>query len=72
MAEAEQPSKVVRFEKFEVSLTAGELRKNGARIRLQDQPFQVLVALVERAPGKLVTLDALREKLWSGDSARRV
>ena len=67
MAEAEQASRIVRFEKFEVSLTAGELRKNGTRIRLQDQPFQVLAALLERL-GKLVPRDALREKLWSGDT----
>ena len=67
MLEAEQASRIVRFEKFEVSLTAGELRKNGIRIRLQDQPFQVLAALLER-PGKLVTRQALRERLWSGDT----
>ena len=67
MLEAEQASRIVRFEKFELSLTAGELRKNGIRIRLQDQPFQVLAALLER-PGKLVTRQALREKLWSGDT----
>ena len=67
MLEAEQASRIVRFEKFELSLSAGELRKNGIRIRLQDQPFQVLAALLER-PGKLVTRQALRERLWSDDT----
>ena len=67
MAGAEQASRIVRFEKFELNLTEGELRKNGTRIRLQDQPFQVLAALLER-PGKLVAREALRERLWSGDT----
>ena len=65
--EPEQASRIVRFEKFELNLTEGELRKNGTRIRLQDQPFQVLAALLER-PGKLVAREALRERLWSGDT----
>jgi DNA-binding winged helix-turn-helix (wHTH) protein len=42
----------------------GELRKRGARVRLQDQPFQVLTMLVERA-GDLVTREEVRERLWS-------
>ena len=63
MAGADQASRIVRFEKFEVNLTAGELRKNGVRIRLQGQPLEVLAALLER-PGKLVTRAALRERLW--------
>ena len=67
MAEARQASRIVRFEKFELNLTEGELRKNGIRVRLQDQPFQVLAALLER-PGKLVSREALRERLWSGDT----
>ncbi len=47
--------------------TAGELRKNGARVRLQEQPFQLLMLLLER-PGDVVTRDQLREKLWPADT----
>ncbi|HYU46321.1 MAG TPA: tetratricopeptide repeat protein [Terriglobales bacterium] len=45
---------------------SGELRKNGARIRLQQQPLQVLALLLER-PGEVVTREELRERLWPGD-----
>jgi len=54
---------MVRFGPFEADLTTGELRREGARISLQDMPFQVLVALLER-PGQLVTRDELRQRLW--------
>jgi cholera toxin transcriptional activator len=50
-----------------VDLAAGELRKNGARIRLQEQPFQILVLLLER-PGEVVTREELRQKLWPADT----
>ncbi len=46
---------------------AGELRRSGARIRLQEQPFQVLALLLER-PGDVVTREELREKLWGADT----
>lgn len=59
--------KVVRFGVFEVELASGELRKNGTRIRLQEQPFQVLALLLER-PGEMVTREDLRSKLWPGDT----
>lgn len=58
---------LLRFGVFEVDLAAGELRKNGVRIRLQEQPFQVLAALLENA-GEIVTRDALREKIWPADT----
>jgi DNA-binding winged helix-turn-helix (wHTH) protein len=57
----------LRFGIFEVDLAAGELRKNGARIRLQGQPFQVLTALLENR-GQMVTRDELREKIWPADT----
>jgi cholera toxin transcriptional activator len=60
-------SRLLRFGVFEVDLAAGELRKNGARLRLQDQPFQVLVALLENA-GRVVTRDDLRQKIWPADT----
>ena len=56
-------SRVVCFGVFEVDLAAGELRKGGVKIKLQDQPFRVLVALLAR-PGEVVTREELREKLW--------
>ncbi len=59
--------KVVRFGVFEADLAAGELRKHGARIRLQEQPFQVLAFLLER-PGEAVTREELRQKLWPADT----
>ena len=60
-------NRLLRFGVFEVDLAAGELRKNGARIRLQEQPFQVLVVLLENA-GKVVTREDLRQKIWPADT----
>jgi TolB-like protein/DNA-binding winged helix-turn-helix (wHTH) protein/Tfp pilus assembly protein PilF len=57
----------VRFGIFEADLHTGELRKRGARIRLQQQPFHVLGVLLAR-PGKLVTRDELQAKLWTADT----
>src|SRR4051812_16407133 len=56
-----------RFGVFEVNVIAGELRKNGARMRLQEQPFQVLVVLLENA-GQVVTRENLRQKVWPADT----
>ncbi|HTC57936.1 MAG TPA: winged helix-turn-helix domain-containing protein [Candidatus Sulfotelmatobacter sp.] len=52
---------------FELDLAAGELRKNGTKLRLQDQPFQVLALLLERV-GDVVTREELRQKLWPADT----
>ncbi len=54
---------ICKFGIFEVDLRAGELRRQGLRIKLQDQPFRVLVALLEH-PGEVVTREELRERLW--------
>jgi Tol biopolymer transport system component/DNA-binding winged helix-turn-helix (wHTH) protein len=59
--------RVVRFGVFEVDLAQRELRRSGLRIRLQEQPFQLLAALLER-PGEIVTREELRSKLWPGDT----
>ena len=59
--------RIVRFGLFELDLAAGELRKNGAKLRLQEQPLQVLVILLSR-PGEVVTRDELRQKLWASDT----
>jgi cholera toxin transcriptional activator len=56
-----------RFGVFELDLAVGELRKNGAKLRLQEQPFQVLALLLERA-GNVVTREELRQKLWPADT----
>jgi TolB-like protein/DNA-binding winged helix-turn-helix (wHTH) protein/Tfp pilus assembly protein PilF len=60
-------SRRVRFGAFEADLHSGELRKHGIKIKLQDQPFQVLRLLVER-PGEVVTREELRQKLWAAET----
>jgi len=57
----------LRFGVFEVDLRAGELRKQGVRLRLQEQPFQVLAILLER-PGDTVTREELINRLWTADT----
>ena len=57
----------IRFGAFEVDLKAGELRKGGVKIKLQGQPFEILVMLLER-PGELVARERLRERLWPTDT----
>jgi DNA-binding winged helix-turn-helix (wHTH) protein/TolB-like protein len=57
----------VRFGVFEFDLAAGELYREGQRVRLQEQPRQILAALIERH-GDLVTRDELRERLWKTDT----
>ena len=57
----------VHFGTFEVDLRAGELRRNGTRIRLQEQPFQILSMLLDR-PGEIVTREELRGRLWPADT----
>ena len=59
--------RIVRFGVFEVDFEAGELRRRGTKVKLQEQPFQVLAALLER-PGKVVTREDLRSKLWPADT----
>ena len=60
-------SGLARFGVFEADLETREFRKQGRRIRLQDQPFALLVVLLERA-GTLVTREELRERLWPSDT----
>jgi cholera toxin transcriptional activator len=60
-------SRIARFGVFELDLSAGELRKSGAKLRLQGQPFQVLALLLDRA-GDVVTREELRQKLWPSDT----
>lgn len=57
----------VRFAEFEVDLTAGEIWKNGSRVRLDGHPFRVLTVLVAR-PGEVVTRENLKRSLWPSDT----
>lgn len=61
-ASIEHPA-IYRFGIFEVDTLAHELRRQGVRIRLQDQPYQILLLLLARA-GKVVTREELRQRLW--------
>src|SRR6202163_4964306 len=60
-------SRMIRFGVFEVDQRAGELRRNGARVKLQEQPFQILALLLER-PGEVVTREELQGRLWPADT----
>jgi len=66
MSEARSPLRV-RFGVFEVDLRAGELRKHGMKLRLPEQPFQVLAMLLER-PGEVVSREELRNRLWTAET----
>ena len=62
-----QSASIYRFQTFEFDLRAAELRKNGVRLRLQEQPSRVLLKLLER-PGELVSREELRSTLWQADT----
>ena len=63
----DQSSGIIRFGVFELDIKAGELRRNGIKIRLQEQPLQVLVTLLEH-PGQVVSREEFRTKLWPADT----
>jgi TolB-like protein/DNA-binding winged helix-turn-helix (wHTH) protein/Tfp pilus assembly protein PilF len=67
MPEHADQSRTLRFGVFEVDLRASELRRNGVKIKLQDQPFRVLITLL-RHPGEVVTREELRRELWPTDT----
>jgi len=67
MPEPVQPLRWARFGAVELDVGTGELHVNDRRIRLQNQPFQLLVLLLEQA-GEVVTQDAIRAKLWASDT----
>ena len=68
MAPENGPSpRIIRFATFELDLQARELRKNGLKLKFHGQPFEVLAMLLER-PGKLVSREQLRERLWPTDT----
>src|ERR1700727_3538930 len=57
---------VIRFGLFELDLKAGQLSRNGTKLRLPQQPLQLLAILLER-PGEILTRDELRQRLWSSE-----
>lgn len=59
--------RVVRFGLFEVDFASQELRKSGIKIKIQDQPYQILALLLER-PGQIVTREEIQKRLWAGDT----
>lgn len=67
MAENGAKRRTFRFGLYEADVASGELRKNGSKLRVQEQPFQVLLALLER-PGEVVTREELRQRLWPADT----
>src|SRR5467141_5059828 len=67
MALETRSSAILRFGVFEVDVRSGELRKQGVRVKLQEQPFQVLRVLL-KCPGEVVTREELRNQNWPADT----
>src|SRR5215472_15868499 len=67
MGTFQQVHGTLRFGGFEVDLQAGELRRQGVKVRLQEQPFQVLQMLLERR-GQVVTREELQKRIWPADT----
>ncbi len=67
MREGTSAERIIRFGVFEVDLRAGEFRKQGLKVKLQEQPLQVLAMLLER-PGEVVTREELQKKIWPGNT----
>jgi TolB-like protein/DNA-binding winged helix-turn-helix (wHTH) protein len=65
MPELKRPP--IRFGIFEVDLQAGELRRRGLKVKLQQQPFQILAMLLE-CPGEVVTREEIQKRLWPTDT----
>src|SRR5277367_4595760 len=66
MGSAQTPPAVVRFGVFEADLRAGQLKRNGIRVRLQDLPFRALTLLLTR-PGEVIAREEFRQVLWPPD-----
>jgi len=67
MATRADSTKKCRFDPFEVDLSSGDIWKHGTRLRLQEQPFQVLRVLLQR-PGEIASREELKQMLWPGDT----
>jgi DNA-binding winged helix-turn-helix (wHTH) protein len=62
-----ETTRIVRFGIFELDLQSGELRRNGLKVKLQEQPFQILALLLEHPPG-----ESSREKNYVGGCGRLI
>lgn len=67
MPAIQSPAEKIQFDAFEIDVRAGELLKDGQKIKLQEQPFRVLFLLLQRT-GEVVTRDQLRQELWPADT----
>jgi DNA-binding winged helix-turn-helix (wHTH) protein/Tol biopolymer transport system component len=67
MGDAGRSPQVTRFGIFEVDLRSGELHKHGLKVKLQEQPFEILTMLLAH-PGEVVTREELRKELWPEDT----
>jgi Tol biopolymer transport system component/DNA-binding winged helix-turn-helix (wHTH) protein len=67
MEELTTAKRVLRFGLYEVDFASQELRKSGIKIKIQDQPFQILALLLER-PGQIITREEIQKRLWAGDT----
>jgi len=67
MEEIANSTRIARFGAFEADLRSGELHKNGVKIKLQEQPFQVLAMLLRR-PGDVITREELQKAVWPADT----
>src|SRR6266496_4599130 len=67
MAGVQAPKKHLRFGAFELDCRDGELRKQGVKLKLQDQPLEVLRTLLEK-PGEIVSRKELQQKIWPSDT----
>jgi len=67
MADFHPGQGTVRFGAFELDFKASELRKQGAKVKLQEQPFQILQVLLQR-PGEIVTREELQQRIWPSDT----
>src|SRR5207302_4140440 len=63
---ADEQSRVARFGVYELDFRTAELRRDGLKVRLQEQPFRLLALLLEHA-GDVVTREAIRERLWPSE-----
>ena len=63
MAQESKLPRIIRFGVFEVDVQSGELRRSGVKVKLQEQPLQVLCVLLEH-PGQVVTREDLHSRLW--------
>ena len=67
MEDAQPLRAPIRFGVFELDAESGELRKHGLKVKLQEQPFQILQILLEH-PGKVVTREELQQRIWPADT----